>query len=374
MRKHLVVLFPLVVLLALFHGGCALAPGSYLQEKDQDALEYPVIFYTITPALLAAQSASLSKSSTNRFQRAQDDNRTHYDYCVGPGDILSITVWDHPELTIPAGSQRSAQEAGNWVHSNGEIFYPYIGSIKVEGLNVAQIRDLIAERLAKYIERPQVDVTVAAFRSQRVYVTGEVKAPGVLPVTNVPLTLVEAINSVGGLTDRANWDAVTVQREGKEKRFSLRRLFQLGDASQNIVLYHNDLIHVEQDDYNKVFVLGEVRKPMSYSVGRHGLTLAEALAEAGGLFESTADASGVFVLRRSEAGMDAGEDALAEVYQLNVRNATALVLAEQFRLWPRDIVYVTAAPVTRWNRVINQLLPSVSGLYSIGRLHSELAD
>ena len=370
MRKHLVVLLPLVVLLALFHGGCALAPGSHLQEKDQDTLEYPVNFHTITPGLIATQSTGLANTEAVRQQRLHDDGRVDYDYCVGRGDILSITVWDHPELTIPAGSQRSAQEAGNWVHSNGEIFYPYIGSIKVEGLNVAQIRDLIAERLAKYIERPQVDVTVAAFRSQRVYVTGEVKNPGVLPVTNVPLTLVEAINSVGGLTDRANWDAVTVQRAGSEKQFSLRRLFQQGDASQNIVLYHNDLIHVEQDDYNKVFVLGEVRKPMSYSVGRHGLTLAEALAEAGGLFEATADASGVFVVRQSPAG----DDAVAEVYQLNVRNATALVLAEQFRLWPRDIVYVTAAPVTRWNRVINQLLPSVSGLYSLGRLHSELAD
>ncbi|MEC7644213.1 MAG: SLBB domain-containing protein, partial [Pseudomonadota bacterium] len=224
------------------------------------------------------------------------------------------------------------------------------------------------ERLATYIEKPQVDVTVAACRSQRVYVTGEVKKPGTLPISNVPMTLIEAVSQSGGLTPAADWTEVTLTRGSKEQVYSLRDLYQRGDTQENIILKAGDIINVARNDHRKVFVLGEVTKPQSYPVGRYGTTLAEALSDAGGLYNNTADASGIFVIRQSQP--DSGY--LAQVFQLDASNATALVLAEQFELQPRDIVYVTAAPVARWNRVISQILPSVTGLYSIARARDDI--
>lgn len=351
--------------------GCALAPGSFLENKNMaESAGFPVNYYAVTPELLADQAAAYANKSAGSREKSHFDpnSQDSYDYKVGRGDILNITVWEHPELTIPAGSQRSAQEAGNWVHSNGEIFYPYIGRVKVAGLDVSEIRELITKRLSQFIENPQIDVTVAVFRSQRVHITGEVKSPGALPITNVPLLLVEAVNAVGGLTDRADWEAVTLLRNGEEKRLSLRRLYQEGDVSQNIVLQHNDVINIEQSDFNKVFVLGEVKAPKSYPINRSGMSLAEALAEAGGMFETSANASGVFVIRQTKAG----SKQVADVFQLDAKNATAYVLAEQFSLQPRDVVFVTAAPVARWNRVINQILPSITGLYSLGRFQNDV--
>ena len=264
---------------------------------------------------------------------------------------------------------RSPQDSGNWVHSDGTIFYPYVGEIEVAGLKVTEIRDLIRKKLAKYIEKPQVDVTVASFRSKRIYVTGAVNKPGSIPITNVPLTLIDAINQVGGISEEADWTRVVLLRNGEEQTFSLKELLANGDTSQNILLQPKDLVYVDNNELAKVFVLGEVVQAKAYSIGRQDMTLADALSQAGGLNELTADASGVFVFRKSD-----NSEKLADVYQLDANNAVSYILADQFKLEARDVVYVTAAPVTRWNRVVSQILPTLSGLYSVSRARNDLRE
>ncbi|MEC7816896.1 MAG: polysaccharide export protein [Pseudomonadota bacterium] len=367
-----------VVLVAL--SGCAAIPGSHIpsgtskwfsadssvaQDEALD-LETQVDIYPITPGLIRGMREESPAAPTQNAELEQDIEA--YDYVVNAGDILNITVWDHPELTIPAGSMRTPTEAGNWVHSDGTIFYPYVGKVKVAGLKVTEIRDILRERLAEYIESPQVDVTVAGFRSKRVYVTGEVKAPGTQSITNVPLTLLEAVSRAGGLTDMADWTNVTLTRGDQTRQFSLRDLYQKGDITENIVLRPNDIVHVARNDAAKVFVLGEVLDPQSINFGRSDITLADALTGAGGFAQATADASGVFVVRRAPEG----SDKVANVYQLNARNATALVLADQFLLQPRDIVYVTAAPIARWNRLIAQIVPTAQAIFFFARAEEEV--
>lgn len=355
------LLLPLTLLSLI--SGCSL-PGSNINSNNLfQSADLNVNVVSITPDLLIdmVDKGHLGQSSSVDLTNFGDDHA----YRVGAGDVLNVTVWDHPELTIPAGQFRSAGESGNVVHKDGSIFYPYVGKLKVAGLEVTQIRELISKSLSKFIENPQVDVSVAAFNSQKVFVSGSVVNPSTLPVTNVPLSLLDAISACGGLASDADWRKVTLTRTGNEgsraEVLDLYALLQLGDMSQNRILMPGDVIHIPRNDALKVFVMGDVLKAATQRIDRSGLTLAEAINNVGGINESTADASGIFVIRSAR-------DDGVNVYQLDASVGSMLIMSTKFELEPMDIVYVTSVPVARWNRLIAQLLPTVTAIYQLDRL------
>ena len=376
--KKLLVAVALPVILA----GCTV-PGAYLNldgtndsannTETVDILEQ-VNVYPLTADKMASYKAPRLSA---RINPELDAKLAAYEYRVGAGDILNVTIWDHPELTIPAGSYRSASESGNWVHADGTIFYPYIGFVPVAGKTVVEIRAILTNKLAKYIETPQVDVNVAAFRSKKAYITGEVNEPGQQFITNVPLTLLDAVNNAGGLAEDADWRNVTLTRQGVEQQLSLHALMQRGDLTQNRLLVPGDIVHVPRNDGQKVFVMGEVNEPKLLKIDRAGMSLTEALSSVGGINQLAADATGIFVVRANRTvettitatdSADTGQvkkTTIADIYQLDISNAAALVIGTEFELQPYDIVYVTAAPITRWNRVISQILPTISGFNEI---------
>jgi polysaccharide export outer membrane protein len=274
-------------------------------------------------------------------------------YLIGPGDVLQITVWDHPELTIPAGSFRNPEDSGQQVGDDGYLYYPYVGLVKAAGMNVAALRDVLTERLSKYIQNPQLDVRVVGYRSQRVYVVGEVRNPGVLPLDDLPLTIADAISLSGGLTPEAFKSGVNVSRDGEVYAIDLKALYDYADGSQNLLLKHGDIVNVLDRSQQKVFVMGEVYRPQSVEIVNGHLTLAGALGEVGGFNQDRADPSGIYVIRGSS------EDN-PQIFHLDAGFASGMLLAERFDLEAQDVVFVDTAGISQWNRVVSQLLPSIS--------------
>ncbi len=356
LTRILLIATPLFMLSA-----CTVFPGSNLTRQGKDVVgqqhEDIASKVKIIPMVSSVVADLKSPALQPQNNEQLDAQLASYEYRIGVADVINVTIWDHPELTIPAGSYRSAADSGNWVHADGTIFYPYIGNVHVLGKTVSEVRSIVSKRLEKYIENPQVDVSISAFRSQKMFVTGEVQSPGVQAITNVPLTLLSAINQAHGLGAEADWRNVALTRAGEELKISLYGLIQKGDLTQNQLLMDGDIVHVPRNDDLKVFVMGEVEKPSMLKMGRNIMSLTEALAAAGGIKNNRADASGVYVIRATHQ-----QDILANIYQLNMADASALVLGSEFELHPRDVVYVSAAPIVVWNRLMDQLLPTIVGV------------
>jgi polysaccharide biosynthesis/export protein len=339
--------------------GCALAPGMML---DQDAAEsrgrattknndFKVV--TINSSLLAQQFANARNAV-----RAQDPdgNGQPPPYTVAPYDVLQVTVWDHPELTAPTGQFRSPEENGNPVHADGTVYYPYVGVLKVAGLTLPEIRSLITQRLLVSIAKPQLDVRIAAFRGKRIQVTGEVLAPSTMPLTDVPARVQDAIAFAHGFNPDADPSSVTLSRGGKTYSLDLLALYEGGDVSQNWLLKDGDVLNVGDRNRNRVFVMGEVRVQQAKLMVKKRMTLAEALmGDSGGLDPLAANPGKIYVFR--------GDYSAPDIFHLDASSPDALLLAASFELKPRDVVFVSANQLSRFNRVISQILPTVQVLY-----------
>ena len=281
-------------------------------------------------------------------------------YTVGPGDVLQITVWDHPEFATAAGQptpnmKPSDAAPGFVIDGDGNVQFPYMTRpIHVAGKTAAQIQREVSAELRKVFIKPQVTVRVASFRAEQVYVDGEVRTPGSQTINDIPMTLVEAVNRAGGFAPTADQSRVTITRNGTTYPVNVAQLMQTGKNPAAIMLKSGDLLHVSAREDNPVYVMGEVNKPLAVPPQRDGsLTLNEALAQAGQLNQQTSNAQQVFVLRKADDGDPV-------VYRLDMKSPVSMLLANQFPLASKDIVYVDNTGLVRASRVLNLLLPAIS--------------
>jgi polysaccharide export outer membrane protein len=279
-------------------------------------------------------------------------------YKIENGDVLSIVIWDHPELnggatSLPASapdvSSGATPSNGFMVDREGRIQFPYAGVLNLGGLTQDEARKLLADKLSRYINKPNVTLQVQSYRSKRIYIDGEVKQPGVHAVTDIPMTLIEALNRAGGMLPTADQSRITLARTGTNYEINMPQMVQRGLNPAAIMLRDGDVLRVRSREESKVFVSGEVVAPRALTMHNGRLSLNEALGESGGINPLSGDASQVYIVRRSSD--------TPIIYRLDAHAQGALTMAEGFELEPKDLVYVAATPLANWHRTISQIIP-----------------
>lgn len=350
--------------------GCApLAPGFSSARSDAAIAVSPSGFSSatvdappagalteITPALIQAQRLATPATISPQVMALVGEAEP---YRIGPGDVVGIVVYDHPEIAFSAtpattvADPASVSPAPGFIVSNtGQLTFPYAGPIQASGMTVQQLEDSLVQRLARVFKNPQISVRVTAFRSKRAYIEGEVKLPGLLVFTDIPMTLAEALSRSGGLATTGDRSFVTLTRAGKTIPLDLVALTDAGIDPTRIPLKNGDLIIARSSAERKVSVMGEVMVQGTILMRNGRLSLNEALSEVGGVNLNLANPRQIFVIRNEPTGQ--------AIFHLDARTPTALALADNFPLKARDVVYVDAVPLVLWNRVINLVLPSAA--------------
>lgn len=346
----------LAVLAGFALQGCMFSPGQYLDTSEIGTEGSPessrVELIPITPKLIAQNAATYVSSSVPAELLAFKPNA----YKIGPNDVLYITVWDHPELTAPSGPQQQIDSNGRLVRPDGTIYYPYIGNVEAAGKTIEELRSTIAQRLAQYVDSPQVDLNVLRFASQKAVLSGAVLKAGPVPITTSPVSVVEALGAAEVDPLTADLSGVILTRNGREYVLNLDSLNSKNSQLNNVFLKDGDQLYLPYNDRKKIYVMGEVLVPQAIKFKTKHMNLTDVIGSVGGLNQSTSNGNALYVIR----GAANIEAAPAKVFQLDAQSPIAFAIASQFELQAQDIVYVGPAQVTRWNRLISQLLPSAT--------------
>ena len=163
-----------------------------------------------------------------------------YNYIVGPGDMLNITVWRNPELsqTVP-------------VRPDGQVSTPLVDGLVAQGKTSAQIARDVEKELSKYVRDPVVTVIVTSFvgpYSEQIRVVGEAAKPQFLPYKQ-KMTVLDVMIAVGGLTDFADGNSATLVRAAEDnKRYKVRLhdLIKRGDIDANVEVLPGDVLIIPQ--------------------------------------------------------------------------------------------------------------------------------
>jgi polysaccharide export outer membrane protein len=200
-----------------------------------------------------------------RQAAGQDSSR----YVLGPGDSIDINVFDQPDLSRTV-----------IIKPDGSISLPLIGDVKAAGLTTTELQDSLTQAYAKYLKSPSVSVVVTQFRTDHIFVLGQVKTPGDYRF-QPGVGILEVLASAGGVTPRADLaKAVVIRNKTQTIPLNLAQVFLNGKDPQSI-LQPNDVVYIPETDPG-IVVLGQVNKPGSYDLlpGQH---VSDLLAAAGGV-------------------------------------------------------------------------------------------
>ena len=287
-------------------------------------------------------------------------------YRLTNGDVLSIQLWAYPEITPPTqgsvGSNFAAQTTGYSIDSSGYIQFPLIGRYKAEGKTLAQVNAEIRQLLSRFLKHPDVTVRVISYEGKPYSVQGNVKQGGVFYLRDQPISVYTALGLAGGVTELGDNTSIRLIRNGITYNLNTIELEKSGYSLHKLLLRPDDTLYVNSRENQKIYVMGEAEKNQALPMRDQGMTLSDVLGESQGINPLSASAARIYVLRTNP------ETNTNQLFHLNLMSLGDFTLANQFKMKSNDIVYIDATGLTRWQRVVNQIIPFSNTLYNLDRI------
>jgi len=322
-------------------------------------------------------------------------------YRIGVGDVVLLATPDADSALNEINGLLAAQNArqGYTVQDDGAIAIPTVGRVNIAGMTLQEAQSALFQKLVASQIDPTFNLEITEFNSQRVSVGGAVGKPQLEPITLTPLYLDEAITTAGGIqTADPSYATVRLYRDGEVYQIAANKLFAKNDIPK-VLLQNGDRVFVDSEysvelaegylrqelelakfqrdvleeqrdifetrvsmdaiDRDYVYVFGEVKNqgrwPLPFD--RYA-SLADAMFEQGGISPVTGNPRRIYLLRKNRLQSSGPLEITA--WSLDAQNTANLLLATELQLRPNDIVFVASQPITNWNRVISQIVPSIS--------------
>ena len=357
------VALPVAIAFGLGVVGCSALPGDGpwmggAGSTATEALPFDVIDLTPTTVVAFRHPASFDRPSITSTLSAGPR------VAVAPGDVMKVRIFEayagniFPTIQSP-GADFGTQRVGD----DGTINVPYVGIVRVAGLDLPEIERRIVQQIGTKAQDPQVIVEIVADRTHTVMISGDVKNPGRVSVLEGVRSVVDAINNRGGpaapggtgaIAPGANQFEVVLRRRGQ-----VILTAQYADllAGGDVGIQKGDEIVVRAN--SRVFtVLGAVQKAGNYEMGKAHLTLLEALGQVGGLKDERANKTGVYVFRMGDLLNNPA--AKARVFRLDLNQPVSIFVAQQFGVQARDVVYVSNSPLYEYDKVLTPIYRTFS--------------
>lgn len=305
-------------------------------------------------------------------------------HLVGPGDVLEVSIWEAPPATLfgtgvaMSGASLSTTHVTTlpeqMVSAEGVINVPFAGSVRAAGLSPQQIEAAVARQLQDKANQPQVLVRVTRNTTANVTVVGEVSQSVRMPLTAKGERLLDALAASGGVRQPVGKMTIQLSRAGVVQAMALDSIIQ--DPQQNILLQPGDVVTALFQPHSFT-ALGATGRNEEISFEAQGISLAQALGRIGGLQDGRADAMGMFIFRFEDPAAfpdnanglpHTPEGKVPVVYHIDLKNPASFLVAQNFPVRNKDVVYVANAPSAELQKFLNILTSSIFSVSSLVNL------
>lgn len=342
-----------IILTATVFASCSLLPESgpvnIVEDHDDPNTEVSYNIIDVSPN-------NLNEYNTTQYHHsdklsAVDPNRTYSD-SIQKGDLMRIFIIDpNKDSPFAAGMPIGPLE----VSQEGTANLPFIGSLKVEGKTLSQVEDMVKEKFSLKFNTAEVSVARDKKIHFRANVIGQVAQPGQRTINRPDFTLADLISLSGGTRIDPHLCDYKLHRDNKTYTLADDQI-----TKTKTLIQDGDLLEVVKSKYQHLVIMGAVNNPGNHSFPTSHAHLTDLIGSSRGINLSNGDPSGIFIFRRQK-------NKKTNVYRFNLRKANGLIAASKFHLHGGDVIYVTEAPLSRWNRILRNALPigQIQGIQGI---------